>query len=77
MFVPSSWRTRHQRYSLIGEVCPACDKHIFPPRDVCPHCDQPAGPAHKFNGTGMVFRVKLLTWWRWSSSTRDPCSRRS
>ncbi len=60
MFVPSSWRTRHQRYSLIGEVCPACDKHIFPPRDVCPHCDQPAGPAHKFNGTGMVFSYTTL-----------------
>ncbi|RLC34587.1 hypothetical protein DRH14_02635 [Candidatus Shapirobacteria bacterium] len=32
------WRSRHQRYRLIGEVCEGCGAKIFPPRDVCPSC---------------------------------------
>jgi len=38
MAVPNLWRTKKQRYSLQGEVCPACAKAVFPPREVCPHC---------------------------------------
>lgn len=38
MQVPRHWRLRHQRYALIGEVCPNCHNPIFPPRPVCPYC---------------------------------------
>ncbi|MCB0097696.1 MAG: hypothetical protein KDE46_18320, partial [Caldilineaceae bacterium] len=36
MGIPNLWRTKGQRYSLAGEICPSCSQHIFPPRDVCP-----------------------------------------
>ena len=38
MAIPNMWRTKKQRYSLQGEICPSCTKAIFPPRSVCPHC---------------------------------------
>lgn len=40
MAVPNLWRTKRQRYSLEAEVCPTCAKAIFPPREICPHCQQ-------------------------------------
>lgn len=40
MAVPNLWRTKRQRYSLEAEVCPTCTKAIFPPREICPHCQQ-------------------------------------
>ncbi|HEY83650.1 MAG TPA: Zn-ribbon domain-containing OB-fold protein [Chloroflexi bacterium] len=49
------WRLNSQRYSLIGEECPACHYKIFPPRDVCPHCAEEAGPEFHFSGNGTVF----------------------
>ncbi len=54
------WRTRRQRYSLTGEVCPSCAEHIFPPRDVCPHCHEKAGPHHRLSGTGEVYSHTTL-----------------
>lgn len=41
MAVPVLWRTKKQRYSLRGEVCPECARAVFPPRAVCPYCHQP------------------------------------
>ena len=38
MAVPTTWRTKKQRYSLEGGKCPACSQAIFPPRKVCPYC---------------------------------------
>lgn len=32
------WRTKEQRLKLVGELCPACEKPHFPPRDICPYC---------------------------------------
>jgi uncharacterized OB-fold protein len=55
MNIASAWRTKKQRYSLQGEVCPDCHQAIFPPRDVCPHCSEPAGPIHTMSGRGEVF----------------------
>ena len=40
MAVPTLWRTKQQRYNLVGEKCPACTSAVFPPRKVCPHCGQ-------------------------------------
>lgn len=37
--VPRHWRLKTQRYRLMGNVCPDCDRKNFPPRDVCPDCN--------------------------------------
>ncbi len=55
-----NWRTRYQRYALAGEVCPHCDKHIFPPRDVCPYCHHSAGPVHVMKGSGEIYSCTQL-----------------
>lgn len=41
MAVPNLWRTKHERYSLQGIICPECSQAVFPPRLICPHCHQP------------------------------------
>jgi len=38
MEIPRHWRLKQQRYSLVGEICPHCDRPMFPPRDVCQSC---------------------------------------
>lgn len=38
MEVPRHWRLKKQRYALVGEICPNCAAHLFPPRAVCPVC---------------------------------------
>jgi len=53
--IPSYWRTRKQRLSLIGEVCPHCGARLFPPRDVCPECSGPAREPFTFSGRGEVY----------------------
>jgi hypothetical protein len=47
MAVPNLWRTKKQRYSLVGEVCVHCEHLVFPPREICPHCNKTmqAAPA--------------------------------
>jgi uncharacterized OB-fold protein len=55
MSIASLWRTRQQRYSLQGEICPDCHQAIFPPRDVCPYCSEAAGPLHTMSGRGEVY----------------------
>jgi uncharacterized OB-fold protein len=55
MSIAATWRTKKQRYSLEGEVCPDCHQAIFPPRDVCPHCTKPAGPVKTMSGRGEVY----------------------
>lgn len=55
MSVARSWRTRRQRYSLVGERCDTCQNAIFPPRDVCPHCAEPAQKEYTMSGRGTVY----------------------
>jgi uncharacterized OB-fold protein len=45
MAVPNLWRTKKQRYSLVGEVCTHCSSAVFPPREICPHCHKPMQTA--------------------------------
>jgi len=54
------WRLKSQRYSLVGEVCPACEEKIFPPRDVCPHCTEEAGPDFQFSGKGKLYSYTTI-----------------
>ena len=55
MSVARTWRTRRQRYGLVGERCEHCQNAIFPPRDVCPHCAQPAQKEFALSGRGSVY----------------------
>lgn len=60
MEVAQHWRLSDQRYKLVGEVCPHCGVGIFPPRDVCPECAQPAQELYTFAGTGTVYSYTLV-----------------
>lgn len=59
---PRYWRLRNERYQLVGEVCQNydCGEKIFPPRDLCPHCGQPAHLEHKFSGKGEVYSYSVV-----------------
>jgi hypothetical protein len=45
MAIPILWRTKKERYSLQGEVCPECSRLVFPPRRLCPYCGEDCGQA--------------------------------
>jgi len=60
MSIARNWRTRQQRYSLVGEVCTVCHKKIFPPRDVCPHCAAPAQLPYTLFPRGEVFSYSTM-----------------
>ncbi|MCS7087456.1 MAG: Zn-ribbon domain-containing OB-fold protein [Thermoflexales bacterium] len=60
MEVARFWRTRHQRYQLVGEVCPHCGTKIFPPRDVCPACEGEAKTPFTFSGRGEVYSFTTI-----------------
>ena len=60
MEVSRFWRLTKQRYQLQGEVCPSCDGKIFPPRDVCPHCEAEAKTPYTFSGKGEVFSYSTI-----------------
>jgi uncharacterized OB-fold protein len=55
MEVSRHWRLKQQRYGLVGEVCPNCAGKIFPPRDVCPHCQAEAKTPFQLAGAGEVY----------------------
>ena len=60
MQVARHWRTRNQRYALVGEVCEGCDAKIFPPRDICPECEAPAKTPYTFSGLGTVYSYSTV-----------------
>jgi uncharacterized OB-fold protein len=55
MQVSQHWRLQSQRYRLMGEECPSCGEHIFPPRDVCLECAAPAKELFTMTGLGEVW----------------------
>ena len=55
MGVPQFWRLQRQNYQLVGEECTQCGAKIFPPRDVCPECTEPAYEPYAFSGRGEVY----------------------
>lgn len=55
MEVSQHWRLTNQRYQMMGETCEHCGSSIFPPRDVCPECAQPAQTLVTFTGKGTVY----------------------
>jgi uncharacterized OB-fold protein len=60
MELSQHWRLNDQRYRLIGEKCPHCGTSIFPPRDVCPECSEPAKTLYTFAGTGTVYSYTTI-----------------
>ena len=60
MQVARHWRTRNQRYAMVGEVCESCGKKIFPPRDICPNCEAPAKTPYTFSGLGEVYSYSTV-----------------
>ena len=60
MGLAADWRNRSQRLSLVGEVCPTCGEKLFPPRDVCPHCQGPAKTPFQFCGKGQVYSFSIM-----------------
>lgn len=61
MAIPNMWRTKKQRYSLQGGVCPACSSAIFPPRSVCPHCSSPMDAAQSQLRHAMIANTTIAT----------------
>ena len=59
MAIPNMWRTKKQRYSLQGGVCPSCTSAIFPPRNVCPHCGSPMDAAQNHRHHAIVGNAGL------------------
>jgi uncharacterized OB-fold protein len=60
MGLPTHWRLKNQRYNLIGEICRKCGAKLFPPRDVCPECSQPAYEPFTFSGKGEVYSYSTM-----------------
>ncbi len=60
MSLPAVWRTKKQRYALVGEICKKCGAKIFPPRDICPECSKPAQTPFSFSGKGIVYSFATL-----------------
>ena len=60
MDIPRYWRTRNQRYALVGEECKKCGAKLFPPRDVCPECSKPAYEPYTFSGRGEVYSFSTI-----------------
>lgn len=60
MEIAGNWRLRHERLQMVGEVCRGCEKKIFPPRDICPYCNQPANIEQKFSGRGTVYSYTIV-----------------
>ena len=60
MQVARHWRTKSQRYGLVGEVCEKCGGKIFPPRDICPECEAPAKTPYTFSGLGEVYSYSTV-----------------
>jgi len=59
--LPRWWRGEKTRYGLVGEICRACGKPIFPPRDICPHCGEQAeslSPLELKEGNNLPARGK-------------------
>ena len=60
MGLSTHWRRRNQRLSLRGEVCNSCGAKLFPPRDICPQCSEPAYEPYEFSGLGEVYSFSAV-----------------
>jgi uncharacterized OB-fold protein len=67
MAIPILWRNKKERYSLQGEVCPECERLVFPPRRLCPYCGREAQAHSHYEITAprreFVFLLPHATEW--------------
>jgi len=54
------WRTRFQRYRLIGNRCKECGKVFFPPRFVCPACGSVKLEEYKLPERGKLVEYTVV-----------------
>lgn len=59
MAIPNIWRTKKQRYSLEGTVCPTCNTTMFPPRQQCLQCSH-LSPAASAPATGDPYNYFMI-----------------
>lgn len=59
MAIPTVWRTKKQRYSLAGAVCPTCHTIMFPPRQQCVLCNHMAA-SQTTGGTGEEYNYFMV-----------------
>ncbi len=53
--IPITWRRIPSRYRLEGTKCENCNKHFFPPRNICPNCRRKGKiKPYVFSGKGKV-----------------------
>lgn len=60
MHIARNWRVKKQRYTLSGELCHHCGSKVFPPRDVCPECANPAYDPFRLVGLGHVYSFTTI-----------------
>jgi len=60
MQIPRYWRNRKQSYAMLGETCPRCKSHLFPPRAVCPHCASEKQEAAVYAESPVLVAVEQL-----------------
>ncbi|MBK8984477.1 MAG: Zn-ribbon domain-containing OB-fold protein [Chloroflexi bacterium] len=60
MEVSRHWRLQAQRYQLVGETCDSCGVKLFPPRDVCLVCEEPAQELYTFTGLGEIYSYTTI-----------------
>ena len=60
MQVSTHWRLQEQRYNLVGETCEHCNSKLFPPRDVCLICEEPAQELFTFTGLGEIYSYSTI-----------------
>jgi uncharacterized OB-fold protein len=60
MFSPRYWRTKAQRYTLLGVTCPQCGSKHFPPRERCPDCLRPASETVSVSGPNQSYYFSLM-----------------
>jgi uncharacterized OB-fold protein len=60
MAIPTTWRTKKQRYRLEGALCPTCNTTMFPPRKQCLHCSHTTTMATKARATSESYNYFMV-----------------
>ena len=60
MSIAGNHRTKDFRYSMTAEQCDECGRVIFPKRDVCPECIQPAHREIELSGKGTIYSFTTI-----------------
>jgi uncharacterized OB-fold protein len=56
----SHWRENESHYGLVGRECLCCNAKIFPPREICPHCNSENLRKFQFSGRGKIYSFTTI-----------------